>query len=208
MQISDTTLPGIKVIQMPVHHDTRGYFIETWQSRRYQDALNITTPFVQHNQSFSVRHVLRGMHYQRRRGQGKLIRVVQGRIWDVAVDLRRGSSTFGQWLGLELAGIDASTPGGEHRQIWIPPGFAHGFLVLSSQATVEYLCTEFYDPDDEVCLRWDDPDLRVSWPCEHPVLSSRDAQGLELRRLQEQDLLPAVGSQTLVATNISTRGTK
>lgn len=191
MQISDTALSGIRLIQMPVHHDTRGYFLETWQSLRYQKVLGITAPFVQHNQSFSVQHVLRGMHYQRRRGQGKLIRVVHGRIWDVAIDLRSASPTFGQWLGFELAGIDAASPQGTQRQIWIPPGFAHGFLVLSSQAIVEYLCTDFYDPDDEVCLHWSDPDVNVTWPCEQPVLSPRDAQGFELHHLQEKGLLPA-----------------
>lgn len=193
MRISNTALSGIKLIQLPVHHDTRGYFLETWQSERYRRALDIAAPFVQHNQSSSACRVLRGMHYQRYRGQGKLVRVVQGRIWDVAVDLRAGSSTFGKWLGFELSGIDPAQPQGVHRQVWIPPGLAHGFLVLSPSAIVEYLCTEFYDPADELCLRWDDPDVNVTWPCAQPVLSPRDAQGLSLRRLVDDGLLPVAG---------------
>ncbi len=191
MQINDTALLGVKLLQLRVHHDTRGHFVETWQSQRYQGLLGTGAAFVQHNQSFSTCNVLRGMHYQRQHGQGKLIRVVQGRIWDVAVDLRPDSPTFGQWLGIELSGVDATAPGQDHRQVWVPPGFAHGFLVLSQHAIVEYLCTDFYDPADEVCLRWDDPDVNIAWPLDRPELSPRDAQGLGLHELRDAGLLPA-----------------
>lgn len=191
MQISNTELPGVRLIRLQVHHDPRGYFLETWQSQRYSERLG-TAPFVQHNQSFSRRGVLRGMHYQRCAGQGKLIRVVQGRVLDVAVDLRSSSPTFGRWLAIELAGIDQITPGSEHHQLWIPPGFAHGFLVLADHAIVEYLCTDFYDAADEVCLAWNDPDVGIAWPNRAPVLSLRDQQGMSLRQLESAGLLPQV----------------
>lgn len=193
MQIIDTRLPGVKLIQPRVHHDARGYFLETWHTRRYQDELGLPCMFVQHNQSYSVQGVLRGMHYQRHHGQGKLIRVVQGVVWDVTVDLRVNSSTFGQWLGVELCGISDTRTQSAHQQLWVPPGLAHGFIVLSSEAIVEYLCTALYSPDDEICLRWDDPDVSVSWPLEHPVLSPRDAQGRTLAELQSAELLPVAG---------------
>lgn len=191
MQISDTRLPGIRLIRLRVHHDSRGYFLETWQSRRYSELLG-NASFVQHNQSLSRHGVVRGMHYQRRHGQGKLIRVLQGRVLDVAVDLRAGSPTFGQWLAIELNGINPSMPDDEHRQLWIPPGFAHGFQVLSDQAIVEYLCTDFYDPGDEVCLSWNDPDVGIAWSDQKAVLSPRDRQGLSLRELESAGLLPGI----------------
>lgn len=190
MQINDTALPGVKLLQLRVHHDTRGHFVEVWQSQRYQELLGAAAPFVQHNQSVSSGNVLRGMHYQRQHGQGKLIRVVQGCIWDVAVDLRPGSPAFGKWLGIELSGVDAAAPGQDHLQVWVPPGFAHGFLVLSQHAIVDYLCTDFYDPADEVCLRWDDPDVNIAWPHQQPELSPRDAKGLSLHELRNAGLLP------------------
>lgn len=191
MQISNTELPGVRLMRLQVHHDPRGYFLETWQSHRYREQLG-TIPFVQHNQSFSRQGVLRGMHYQRRNGQGKLVRVIQGRVLDVAVDLRSRSPTFGRWLAIELSGIDHATPDEEHCQIWIPPGFAHGFMVLSDHALVDYLCTDFYDAADEVCLAWNDPEVGIAWPDQAPVLSQRDRQGLSLRQLKSAGLLPQV----------------
>lgn len=192
MQISETALPDVKRVALRVHHDGRGHFVETWQAQRYQDALNVTTSFVQHNQSCSGYGVLRGLHFQRQRGQGKLIRVVQGCIWDVAVDVRIGSPTFAQWVGITLFDVASDAV---HEQVWVPPGFAHGFMVLSSQAIVEYLCTDVYDPEDEVCLRWDDPDVNVGWPLEQPTLSCRDRKGAGLRELRDAGLLPVmVGS--------------
>lgn len=195
MQVNDTDLPGVKVIWPSVYRDARGYFLETWHAQRYLDALGVTDVFVQHNQSCSVRGVLRGLHFQRRAGQGKLIRVVCGRIWDVVVDLRANSSTFGRWMGVELSGIALNEPQREHKQLWIPPGFAHGFVALSSQAVVEYLCTGFYAPADEFCLRWDDVDLAITWPLTPDVLSPRDSDGHSLAQLQEAGLLPLAGSR-------------
>lgn len=194
MHITETGLPGVRLLHLPVHHDGRGYFLETWQSSRYCERLGVTA-FVQHNQSFSGPGVLRGMHYQRRHGQGKLVRVVQGRVWDVAVDLRPGSPAFGCWTGVELSGIDPARPEHAHIQLWIPPGFAHGFQVLSAQAIVEYLCTDFYHADDEVCLRWNDPEVAIDWPGSSPVLSERDRQGHSLRELKSMGLLPEVAGR-------------
>lgn len=205
MRIHETPLAGLRIVELRVHRDGRGYFLETWHARRYQESLGFAAPFVQHNQSFSSHRVLRGLHYQLRQGQGKLVRVVQGRVFDVAVDLRRSSSTFGQWFGIELSGIDACVPtdgcgqkerendaGGPeaHQQLWIPPGFAHGFQVLSDHALVEYLCNDFYAPGDEYCLAWDDPDVGIDWPLVQPVLSERDAHGMRLRELQVAGALP------------------
>lgn len=192
MQIRSTLLPGVVLIELAVHRDARGYFLETWQARRYQEMLELNTPFVQHNQSYSGHGVLRGLHYQRRQAQGKLVRVVQGRVFDVAVDVRVASPTFGRWFGITLSGIDAGSSDTVHQQLWIPPGFAHGFQVLSGHALVEYMCTDFYAPEDEHCLSWNDPDVGIDWPLAQPVLSERDASGKRLRDLRDADELPSL----------------
>lgn len=155
MRIIRTELDGVVVIQPDVHRDGRGFFLETYHQDKYR-ACGIDAPFVQDNHSFSVAGTLRGLHFQRRHPQGKLIRVVEGEICDVAVDIRRGSPTFGRWIGKRL-----TAEGFE--QLYIPPEFAHGFCVLSPTAHVEYKCTSLYDPSDEVGISWNDPALGVSW---------------------------------------------
>src|SRR5690606_1685568 len=152
-----------------------------------------STRFVQNNRSYSRQGVLRGLHYQIAHPQGKLVQVSQGKVFDVAVDLRPDSPTFGQWDGLMLAAEPvASQEQGMLvlSQLWIPPGFAHGFLVLSESATVEYQCTDYYHPDDEACLRWDDPEVGIDWPGDNPILSERDRQGHTLKALQQAGRLP------------------
>jgi dTDP-4-dehydrorhamnose 3,5-epimerase len=171
-----TALPGVLVVEPTVYGDGRGFFLETWRASRYRDA-GIGLPFVQDNHSRSRRGTLRGLHYQVERPQGKLIGVVSGEVFDVAVDLRRSSPTFGQWLGVVLSADS-------HRQLWIPPGFAHGFLATSDVADVTYKCTEEYSPAHDRALRWDDPDLAIAWPLPPgtlPTLSAKDAAGHSLR---------------------------
>jgi dTDP-4-dehydrorhamnose 3,5-epimerase len=177
--VTPTALPGVLLVQPTVHGDHRGFFVETWQEARYADA-GITLPFVQDNQSRSVRHTLRGLHYQVERPQGKLVRVAAGSIFDVAVDLRRSSPTFGRWVGTMLS--DES-----HHQLWIPPGFAHGFYVLTAHADVVYKCTAFHVADLDRTLRWDDPDLGITWPLAGstpPLLSTKDAAAPLLRDVE------------------------
>lgn len=176
MNVTQTALPGVLVVEPTVHGDGRGFFLETWRASRYRDA-GIGLPFVQDNHSRSRRGTLRGLHYQAERPQGKLIGVVTGEIYDVAVDLRRSSPSFGQWVGIILSADS-------HRQLWIPPGFAHGFLATSDAADVTYKCTEEYSPAHDRTLRWDDPDLAIEWPLPPgvaPTLSPRDAAGHTLR---------------------------
>jgi dTDP-4-dehydrorhamnose 3,5-epimerase len=166
----ETSLPGIIRIEPTVHRDDRGYFMETWQSGRFADN-DIGADFVQDNFSQSTRGTLRGLHYQLEQAQGKLVRVVRGEVYDVAVDLRRSSSQYGQWVGEVLSAENKN-------QLWVPPGFGHGFLVLSETAEFEYKCTDYYAPEFERAIRWDDPDLGIEWPLgdgENPVLSSKDA---------------------------------
>jgi len=182
MNIFHTSLEGVLLIEPNVFEDQRGFFLETYHQRKYQEA-GISQPFVQDNHSHSVRGVLRGLHYQLQHPQGKLIWVAQGAIFDVAVDIRQGSPTFGQWLGIHLTSEN-------HRQIFIPEGFAHGFCVLSEQADVIYKCTALYAPDDEYGLRWDDPKLAIRWPVQKPILSAKDAQLPTLSEL-DKDKLPA-----------------
>ena len=171
MKVHETAIPGVLVIEPVVHRDPRGYFLETWREARYR-AAGVALPFVQDNQSRSSRGVLRGMHYQLETPQGKLITVAQGGIFDVAVDLRRSSPAFGRWVGVELS--DAN-----HRQLWIPPGCAHGFYIQSETADVVYKCTAPYLASDERCLRWDDPAVGIEWPLGGgaPLVSPRDAAG-------------------------------
>lgn len=197
MKVVDTRLPGVKRIDVPVHRDARGYFIEGFQAARYQDALGIECGFVQDNVSHSTRGVLRGLHYQATHPQGKLVHVMHGTVFDVVVDLRADSPTFGQWQGHELSAASQADEAGEgsqaaQTQLWIPPGFAHGFQALSDSATVHYKCTEYYHADDEVCLLWNDPDVRVAWPDPQPLLSAKDARGVAFADLQRNGRLPRV----------------
>jgi dTDP-4-dehydrorhamnose 3,5-epimerase len=175
MQFRDTGLPGVVLIEPDVYQDSRGFFLETWHERKYAEA-GIRGPFVQDNHSHSCRGTLRGLHAQLRRPQGKLVRAVEGEMFDVAVDIRPGSATFGRWVGFALSGTN-------FRQLWVPPGFAHGFCVLSERVHVEYKCTEFYDRDDEVAVAWNDPQVAIEWPVREPILSQKDACARPLSEL-------------------------
>ena len=166
-------LPGLLLFEPKVFADARGFFMETWNQRRYQ-AAGIQANFVQDNISVSRRGALRGLHFQNPAAQGKLVSVLQGEVFDVAVDLRRSSPMFGQWHGLNLSSENKL-------QFFVPPGFAHGFLVLSETAMFHYKCTEFYSPKDELTIRWNDPDLGIEWPLKDPTISEKDAKGLRLR---------------------------
>ena len=161
-----TALPGVIVIEPDVHLDPRGFFLETYHAEKYREG-GIEGPFVQDNVSRSVRGTLRGLHLQLRHSQGKLIRVTEGEVFDVSVDVRRGSKTFGRWVGVTLSA-------GNFRQCYVPPGFAHGFCVVSENAQVEYKCTDLYDPASEIGVAWDDPALAIAWPVAEPLLSERD----------------------------------
>ena len=167
MKVTKTELPGVLVIEPRVFIDERGWFLETFQSERYA-AAGIAATFVQDNLSRSVRGTLRGLHFQEPKGQGKLVQVMRGAVLDVVVDVRRGSPTFGKWLGLELSGD-------QPRQMWIPPGFAHGFCVTSDSADFLYKCTTPYAPEAERSIRWDDPAIGIVWPVAQPLLSKKDA---------------------------------
>jgi len=178
MKVIDTKISGVKLIQPKVFGDERGFFLETYEKNRYQKLLNIALEFVQDNHSRSSKGVLRGLHFQTENPQGKLVRVVRGEVFDVAVDIRLDSSTFGQWEGVILSEENKS-------QFWIPPGLAHGFVVLSDFADFEYKCTEFYSPIHEKCLLWNDPDIGVNWPLENPLLSAKDKLGMSLKELTQ-----------------------
>ena len=170
MRIVNTSLPGVVCISPTVFEDERGFFMETWHSRQFAEN-GIDANFVQDNASRSAKGTLRGIHYQIEQAQGKLIRVVDGEIFDVAVDLRKSSSTYGKWVG-ELLSAE------NKRQLWIPPGFGHGFLVLSDVAEVNYKCTDYYAREHERSVRWDDPDIAIDWPLSDgatPILSAKDA---------------------------------
>ena len=175
MQVTATAIPDVKVLDPKVFGDARGWFFESFNRRVLEQALGRPLDFVQDNQSLSARGVLRGLHYQLPFPQGKLVRVLRGEIFDVAVDLRRGSPTFGRWVGERLSAEN-------RRQIWVPEGFAHGFLTLSEQAEVLYKTTDYYHPETERCVRWDDPSLAVAWPLAglEPSVSAKDARGLPL----------------------------
>jgi dTDP-4-dehydrorhamnose 3,5-epimerase len=174
-------IPDVKLIEPKVFGDARGFFLESFHSERYA-AAGIAGPFVQDNQSFSQRGVLRGLHLQWPENvQGKLVSVTQGAVWDVAVDVRRGSPSFGKWVGAELTEAN-------HHQLWVPPGFAHGFVVLSETALFCYKCTAPYSPAHEVSIRWDDPTLAVAWPDANPTLSGKDAAAPLLAELPPERL--------------------
>jgi len=167
MKISYSKLKGCVIIEPRVFGDERGFFLETFQAVRYEQEAGIDLPFVQDNHSRSARGVLRGLHFQKTKPQGKLVRVVRGEVYDVAVDIRKGSATFGKWEGVILSEDNK-------KQFWVPPGFAHGFVVLSDTADFEYKCTDYYDPSDEGSILWSDPDLNIPWPIANPVLSTKD----------------------------------
>ena len=188
MKVQEAGLQGLKRIELDVYTDERGYFLESHQADRYAQALGCDLRFVQDNCSHSRRGVLRGLHYQVNHPQGKLLRVVQGEIFDVVVDLRLDSATFGRWEATALAAPGAGA--GKHIQLWVPPGFGHGFYVLSDSATVEYKCTGYYHPEDEACLRWDDPDVAIDWPGADPILSAKDRQGRSLADLLRAGKMP------------------
>ena len=170
MKFVETSLPSVIRIEPLVHSDGRGFFMETWQAQRFRDA-GIDADFVQDNFSHSSKGALRGLHYQIQQPQGKLVRVVAGEVFDVAIDLRKSSPGFGQWVGEVLSAEN-------RHQLWVPPGFGHGFLVLSETAEFEYKCTDYYAPEFERSIRWDDPDIGIEWRLpvgEQPVLSAKDA---------------------------------
>jgi dTDP-4-dehydrorhamnose 3,5-epimerase len=180
VRVVATDIPDVLLVEPDVHQDGRGFFLETYHAERYRQH-GIAGPFVQDNHSRSQAGTLRGLHLQIRRPQGKLIRVIEGEIFDVAVDVRRGSATFGRWVGADLTA-------GNFRQIYVPPGFAHGFCVVSPVAQVEYKCTDLYDPGSEIGIAWNDPAIGITWPVAHPRLSPRDAAHPTLAELT--DLLP------------------
>ena len=175
MNVLKGEIAGLLIIEPKVHGDARGFFLETWNRGRYRE-VGLDVDFVQDNVSFSRRGTLRGLHFQNPNPQGKLLQVLQGEVFDVAVDLRRSSSTFGKWQGLLLSGENK-------RQFYVPPGFAHGFLVLSETALFHYKCTGFYLPKDEISVWWNDPDIGIKWPLQEPLVSERDAKGLRFRDL-------------------------
>ena len=176
MKVTNTRICDVKIIQPTVFGDARGFFLETFEKRRYQQLLDIQLDFVQDNYSRSGKHVLRGLHFQKTQPQGKLVRVVRGEVFDVAVDIRPTSPTFGQWEGVILSEENKT-------QLWIPPGLAHGFVVLSDSADFEYKCTDYYNPQDEACLIWNDPSIKIDWPVTTPLLSEKDKKGLPLTEL-------------------------
>jgi dTDP-4-dehydrorhamnose 3,5-epimerase len=180
-KVTRTEIPDVLVLEPRVHQDERGFFLESYNRRIFKEVTGVDVDFVQDNQSFSVRNVLRGLHYQIRQAQGKLVAVMAGEIYDVAVDLRRGSPTFGRWVGLTLTG-------GSHRMLWIPPGFAHGYIVLSEHAIVLYKTTAYYAPEQERTILWSDPALGIRWPLEgDPIVSEKDRRAPPLRSAEVYD---------------------
>lgn len=173
MNVFKTKLQDCVIIEPRVLGDERGFFLETFQADRYAELAGITLPFVQDNHSRSSKDVLRGLHFQKTKPQGKLVRVVKGQVYDIAVDIRHGSSTFGQWEAVILSEENKT-------QFWVPPGFAHGFVVLSDTADFEYKCTDYYDPADEGSILWSDSDLDIPWPIDDPKLSDKDANANKL----------------------------
>ncbi|HEX5759635.1 MAG TPA: dTDP-4-dehydrorhamnose 3,5-epimerase [Thermoanaerobaculia bacterium] len=178
MRFLPTEIPDVVVVEPLVHRDPRGFFLEVYHERKFREG-GIAARFVQDNHSRSVRGTLRGLHAQRARPQGKLVRAIGGIVWDVAVDIRRGSPTFRRWVGVELSAENL-------RQLWIPPGFAHGFCVLSETAEIEYKCTELYDAEDEIALAWDDPELGIAWPVADPIVSAKDRAARRLAEMMDE----------------------
>ncbi len=173
MKVTQTALPGVLLIEPKVFGDGRGFFLETFQAKRYAEA-GIAGPFVQDNLSFSVKGTLRGLHFQEPNAQGKLVHVLSGSVFDVAVDVRKGSPHFGKWVGYELSAENK-------RQLWVPPGFAHGFCVMSETAHFLYKCTTYYAPEAEGAVLWSDPDIGIDWPVKAPLLSKKDGAAPRLK---------------------------
>jgi len=184
MNVIETKLPGVVILEPDVFGDERGFFLETWSAKRYEDA-GIPGPFVQDNAAFSRKDTLRGLHFQHPQSQGKLVQILSGEVMDVAVDIRVGSPTFGQWVGEILSDKN-------HRQLYVPPGFAHGYCVTSETALFSYKCTDFYNPATEGSISWNDPDLEIDWPVTEPILSPKDADCPRLKEIPE-DRLPRYG---------------
>ena len=180
MRIETTELPGVLILEPKVFGDARGFFLETWSERRYAEA-GLPQTFVQDNLSFSARGVLRGLHYQHPHAQGKLVYVLQGEVFDVAVDIRAGSPTFGRWVGATLSAEN-------RRQLWIPPGFAHGFCVVSETALFAYKCTDYYAAEHEGSILWNDAELGIPWPIPEPTLSAKDAAAPRLAQIDRTRL--------------------
>jgi dTDP-4-dehydrorhamnose 3,5-epimerase len=187
MKVTETALQGVLLIEPRLFRDARGFFMETFQVERYAE-IGLTSRFVQDNCSYSARGTLRGLHFQEPKAQGKLVQVLSGAVLDVVVDVRRGSPTFGHWIGVPL---EAETG----HQLWIPPGFAHGFCVTSETALFVYKCTALYAPECERTVVWNDPDLGIDWPFEAPLLSPRDAAATRLREIAELPVYDAGGSR-------------
>jgi len=181
MKVMESDLPGMLLIEPEVRGDARGYFMETWNVARYEQA-GLSARFVQDNVSYSARGTLRGLHFQNPNAQGKLVYVLQGEVFDVAVDIRVGSPTFGRWTGITLSGDNK-------RQVYIPEGFAHGFCVISEHALLAYKCTDFYNPEAEASVLWNDPDIGIDWPVKLPILSDRDKNAPRLKDMPP-DRLP------------------
>jgi dTDP-4-dehydrorhamnose 3,5-epimerase len=170
MHTSSTSLPGVVILEPKVFGDDRGFFYESFNRRRFKELTGCDPDFVQDNHSKSAKNVLRGLHYQIAHAQGKLVRVVAGEVFDVSVDIRRSSPTFGQWLGVTLSADNK-------RQLWIPPGFAHGFVVTSDSAEFLYKTTDYWAPEHERCILWNDPAIGIRWPTAAPLLSEKDGRG-------------------------------
>jgi dTDP-4-dehydrorhamnose 3,5-epimerase len=185
MNFLATDLPEVIIVEPDIYRDARGFFLETYHQRKYSEG-GIDVKFVQDNHSRSSYGTLRGLHAQRAHPQGKLIRVIEGEIFDVAVDIRSGSPTFGKWISATLSEENG-------RQCFIPSGFAHGFCVVSKVAQVEYKCTDFYEAGDEITILWSDPAIGIDWPIKSPILSEKDSRGLPLDRLKE--FLPVFGTR-------------
>ncbi|ABK47616.1 dTDP-4-dehydrorhamnose 3,5-epimerase [Shewanella sp. ANA-3] len=181
MKIINTKIPDVKVIEPKVFGDERGFFMETWNQKQFENLVTgKSTTFVQDNHSKSKRGILRGLHYQTKDTQGKLVRVISGEVFDVAVDIRKDSPTFGQWVGEYLSAENK-------RQLWIPEGFAHGFYVISNECEFVYKCTKYYNPNYEKCLIWNDSNLQIDWPIpetERVLLSSKDSNGIPFDKIQ------------------------
>jgi dTDP-4-dehydrorhamnose 3,5-epimerase len=175
MNVIQTEIPEVLIFEPKIFGDSRGFFIESFNAQKFESATGIKTQFVQDNHSRSAKNVLRGLHYQTKQAQGKLVRVVSGEVFDVAVDVRTSSPTFGQWVGAILSEENK-------RQMWVPPGFAHGFLVLTDYADFLYKTTDYYAPQYECCIKWDDPTIAIKWPLQaQPILSAKDTIGLSLQ---------------------------
>ena len=178
MEIISTEIPDVIMIEPTVYGDDRGFFYESYNKKRFEEATGTTADFVQDNHSKSNKGVLRGLHYQIKQAQGKLVRVISGKVLDVAVDIRKSSSTFGHWVGIELSEENK-------RQLWMPPGFAHGFVVLSESAEFLYKTTDYYAPEYERCIRWDDADLSIDWQISgEPLVSEKDTKGVSLNKAE------------------------